>query len=197
MALQEPPSDLHTLNVKATSVAVSRLYRISRHATGEPFFGRSVANRFDAPDRSYGTCYCGFDLQTAVAETVLHDLRPVSGVFEVAQSDLDARFLVRFTGGDLNMAVLYGAPAKALVGEGSISTVEPYDLPQQWSAALHGHPANFDGILYMSRQVNDQKAAVIFERAKKKFTGFDATPLTKNRGFGKVRAALGIQVVFA
>lgn len=156
-------------------MAVSRLYRISRHDTGEPFFGRSGVNRFDDPDRSYGTCYCGFNLQT----------------------DLDARFLVRFTGGDLNMAVLYGAQVKTLVGEGSISTVVPYDLPQKWSAALHGHPASFDGILYMSRQVNDQKAAVIFQRAKKKFTGFDARPLTENRGFGKVRAALGIQVVFA
>lgn len=96
-------------------MAVSRLYRISRHATGEPFFGRSGANRFDAPDRSYGTCYCGFDLQTAVAETVLHDLRPALGVFEVAQSDLDARFLVRFTGGDPELG---GAVRRAGQGSG-------------------------------------------------------------------------------
>lgn len=196
MALQAPPSDLSTLGIKAVSVAVSRLYRISRHASGEPYFGKTGANRFDAPDRSYGTCYCGFDLQTAIAETVLHDLCARSGIFEVAQSDLDSRFLVRFTGSNLNMAVLYGASAKALVGDGSISTVMPYDVPQQWSAAIHAHPAQFDGILYMSRQVNDRKAAVIFDRAKRKFAHFNATPLTKNRGLGRVRAALGIEVIF-
>ena len=145
MGLQRPPTDLAKLKVRLAKVDVSKLFRISRHETGEPYFGRSGANRFDAPDRSYGTCYCGFDLQTALAETVLHDVSPQSGV---------------------------------------------------WSAALHAHPDGFDGILYMSRHVNDRKAAVLFEVAKRKFAGFTATPLAQVRGLGRVQAGLGIRVVY-
>jgi hypothetical protein len=196
LALQRPPADLAKLKVKVAKVDVSRLFRISRRDAGEPYFGRSGANRFDAPDRSYGTCYCGFDLQTAIAETVLHDLSPQSGVFELARSDLDARYLLRFTGGTLNLAVLYGASAKTLAGDGAISTVVPYDIPQEWSAALHAHPDGFDGILYMSRHVNDRKAAVLFEMAKLKFAGFTAAPLAQVRGLGRVQAGLGIKVVY-
>jgi hypothetical protein len=196
LALQRPPADLSKLKVKAARVAVSKLFRISRHDSGEPYFGRSAGNRFDAPDRSYGTCYCGFDLQTAIAETVLHDAAPRSGVFEVTQYDLDSRYLMRFTGGVLNLAVLYGASAKALAGDGSISTVLPYDIPQEWSAALHAHPDRFDGILYMSRHVNDRKAAVLFDMAKLKFSGFMATPLPKVRSLGRVQAGLGIKVLY-
>lgn len=197
MTLQRPPADLSKLEVRVARVDVARLFRISRHAAGEPYFGRSGANRFDAPDRSYGTCYCGFDLQTAIAETVLHDLCPQSGVFEVAQSDLASRHLVRFTGGTLKLAALYGASAKRLAGDGSISTVLPYDIPQEWSAALHAHPDRFDGILYMSRHVNDRKAAVLFEMSKLKFTGSSATPLLRVRGLQRVQVGLGIRVLYS
>jgi hypothetical protein len=194
--LQVPPSDLSTLKLKTSAIAVSRLFRVSRHATGEPYFGRSGANRFDDPARGYGTCYCGFDLQTAIAETVLHDLQPTGAIYAVSQADFESRYLVRFTGTELKMVVFHGVAAKTLAGDGTISTVMPYGLPQQWSEAIHDHPDQFDGILYMSRQVNDRKAAVVFDRAAKAFTGCKATDLKSAPGVAAAKASLGISFAF-
>lgn len=53
---------------------VSKLYRISRYSSGEPYFGRTGANRFDDPTRAkarrFGTCYLGLSLEVAIAETM-------------------------------------------------------------------------------------------------------------------------------
>lgn len=36
------------------------------------YFGRSRANRYDAPDGTYGVLYLGPDLATALMESVFH-----------------------------------------------------------------------------------------------------------------------------
>jgi hypothetical protein len=60
------------------------------------------------------------DLPTAVAETVLHDQMPVRGRFAVAQTDFEARQIVRLpTGGVLKLADFTGAALKTLVGDTS------------------------------------------------------------------------------
>jgi RES domain len=179
VALNPPPPDLDLRPLTVASVSPSRLYRISRHNNGEPYFGRAKANRFDDPSGSFGTCYFGFDLTTAIAETVIHDEVPIAGQFELSQSDFDSRFLVRFTGGTLlKLANMTGASLLPLGANGAISTKQPYDLPQQWSEAIHNHHANVDGMLFMSRQVNNAKAVVVFERAKAKIGQAAYTALT-------------------
>ena len=81
--LKPPPSDLHDISLETVEVQVESLYRISKHASGEPYFGRSAGNRFDdnsrPPSKRYGTCYLGLTLQVAIAETVLHGLMPMGG----------------------------------------------------------------------------------------------------------------------
>lgn len=166
--LRRPPtsSRFATVSLPTRTVDASRLVRISRHASGEPYFGAKAANRFDDPAKSFGTCYLAFDLLTAIAETVLHDEVPQNGRFQVAKGDFESRQIVRFPGGeDLQLADFTGIALKTLVGDGSISTVLPYTLPQRWAAAVHGHPAAVDGICYVSRHLNDRKAVVVFERA--------------------------------
>jgi len=91
---------------------------------------------------------------------------PVRGRFGVAQSDFESRQMVRFPAGSmLKLADFTRAALKVLVGDSSISTVMPYDLPQQRAAAVHTHPDQVDGICYVSRQLNDRKAVVVFDRA--------------------------------
>lgn len=150
----------------------STLYRVSRHSSGEPYFGKSASNRFDDPDRTkskrFGTCYLGFNLEVAIAETILHDEMPVKGAFSVSAQEIESRYVVRFKGEPLTLVNLTGVSLKALVGSSAISTIMPYDVPQRWSKALHRHPTEVDGILYMSRHVNSEKAVVVFDRAMAK-----------------------------
>ena len=181
MTLGPPPRNLSRIAISTVVVQVETLFRVSRFLSNEPYFGKSAGSRFD--DRSsvkgtrYGTCYCGFDLVTAIAETVLHDEMPKRGQFAIAHSDFEARQLVRFRGDTLVLADLTGTSLKTLVGDASLSTVVPYRLPQLWSMAIHRHPQKVDGILYMSRHVNDRKAVVLFDRAEAKIIGATYTPL--------------------
>lgn len=46
--LKPPPSDLHEINLETVQVQVANLFRISKYDSGEPYFGRSAGNRFDA-----------------------------------------------------------------------------------------------------------------------------------------------------
>jgi hypothetical protein len=97
LPLKPPPRNLSSIPLATKTVSVSSLCRVSRYASREPFFGRSASNRFDDHSRSrsrrFGTCYCGFDLETAIAETVLHDDLAVKGAFSVSYSDFASRQL--------------------------------------------------------------------------------------------------------
>ncbi len=100
MSLKPPPRNFSQISLTTVTVRAKDLYRVSRHPLGEPYFGKTANNRFD--DRSYpkkkrfGTCCFGLDLVTAIAETVLHDEMPVKGVFNIAYTEIDSRYLVRF-----------------------------------------------------------------------------------------------------
>jgi hypothetical protein len=194
--LRLPPSDLHEINLETVRVQVENLYRISKHSSGEPYFGRSSGNRFDdnsrPPSKRFGTCYLGLSLRVAIAETVLHDLMPDGGHFVVPPDELESKKVVRFQGGTLKLAKLTGTSVKRIVGSSEISTTFPYDLPQAWAAALHTHPAKVDGLLYMSKQVNDEQAVVIFSRAKRKLKSASYTPLPHDPGFDAAIRALSI-----
>jgi hypothetical protein len=181
------------------TIAADTLFRVSRHTSGEPYFGRSATNRFDAnhvqPGRRYGTCYCGFDLETAIAETILHDEEPKARMFRLAATEFTTRNLVRFKrGGDLVVADLTGASLKRLGGTAAISGIVPYAIPQQWSRAIHNHPQRVDGIFYMSRHLNDRAAVVIFDRAAHKLGSASYTRLANLANIDQARSTLGIVI---
>ena len=50
------------------------------------------------------------------------------------------RWVARFKVGKPKLAVLTGKHLKWLGEEGALSSIVPYDLPQQWSLAIHKHP---------------------------------------------------------
>lgn len=174
MSLQPPADTFASYDLEILSVEPERLFWISRHDSGEPYFGRSGLNRFDDPrhdgnpERRYGTCYFGLSLACAFAETVLHDRVARHGRFDVPLTEL-ARHVLRFSGRPLRLADMTGVHLKRLGGDGSLSTMMPYQIPQAWSLAIHQHPAKVDGFLYMSRHLNDERAVVVFQRAKRRF----------------------------
>jgi hypothetical protein len=164
LPLRLPPVDIDQRVLDIVPVSPKALIRVSRYNTGEPFFGRTGACRFDDAARQFGTCYLGFDLTVAFAESVLHNKEPDSSGFAVPGSEIDACFALSFSGKDLKLAKLYGAALLRLGGNGEISGTGDYTVPQAWASALVAHPANIDGFIDMSRRVNDAFAVVLFER---------------------------------
>jgi len=167
LSLDIPPADFASFSLPIVTLARTRpLIRISKHDSAEPFFGRTGVNRFDAPDGSFGTCYCGFTLACAFSETVLHDksIKPGGG-FDVPRVQLEHRWVVSLAHTGLRLAHLRGTDLLPLGADGELSTIMPYALPQRWSKAVHDHPAMVDGIIYTSRRVNDEAALVLFDRA--------------------------------
>ena len=95
--LPQLPASLQTVRCDPAT-----LYRVSGHATGEPYFGRANTYRFDDPHPQaaarFGTCYLGASLAVALAETLLHDRKPIRNHFIVGLAVIQARFVIRFTG---------------------------------------------------------------------------------------------------
>lgn len=96
-------------------------------------------------------------------------------------------------GDDLVLMDLTGAALKRSGISSSISNIEPYDLPQRWAVAIHGHPQNVDGILYMSRHMNTEKAIVLFDRAASKLMPEKYIPLPDYSGALRAVISFGVQ----
>jgi hypothetical protein len=153
------------------SIDPATLVRISRFQKGEPHFGKSGANRFDDPRKGgkrFGACYFGIDsLRCAFAETVLHDRAvDLKHGYALTETELD-RYVYRFTGKPLDVAVMHGEDLLMVGGDGRLSTDKPYTVTQQWSLAVFKHHDKVDGFLYKSRHT-DTEALVLFDRAKPK-----------------------------
>jgi hypothetical protein len=183
-----PPDGLPVIHLEPRT-----LIRISRHASGEPYFGRSGGNRFDDPQRVYGTCYFGESLLVALAETLLHDAVAVRGAFRVHPDSIASRHVLHFDGTPLRLANLTGASLKRLGGHAGLSGTASYRLPQRWSQAVHAHPDRVDGFVYMSRHLNTERAIVLFDRAGEKLHLTAATPLIACPGFVSAARELGIR----
>lgn len=176
----------------------AELVRVSRYNTGEPHFGSSGSNRFDAPGcpaaPEYATCYFGTNLTVAIAETLLHNELPVAGHFPVAPDFIDEHFVLRFTGQPLRLANLTGTHLKRLGGHADLSGTGDYAIPRQWSRAVHDNPGLYDGILYMSRHVNTDTAVVLFDRARGKIALASQSLLSSAAGFAAAAHDLGMVV---
>ena len=133
--VKDVAADFADIPLHVMKVSVTSLKRIGRRASGEPYFGKHAAYRFDDPLEHFGSCYCGLHLSTAIAETVLHDEVSEKGVFRIRQEEIDTRYLVTFAAGSelgmLKPADLTGASLKRLGGDNSLSAEYPYDVTQQ------------------------------------------------------------------
>lgn len=173
--LKPPPKVLATsATLPVVGLPVPSLYRISGHATGEPYFGSSGGNRFDAPGckkdhPEYNTCYLGPSFDVALAESLLHDAVPVKGAFPIAKSEIDRRWVHQFIG-SLRLFDLTGHLLKQMGGHAGLTGTSSYTLPQQWALAVYRNPLQVDGFLYMSRHFTNEKAVVVFDRARSYLT---------------------------
>lgn len=194
LPLLPPTADFAQFKHSVTHLPPDKLLRISRFTSGEPYFGMSGTNRFDAPggSRTFGTCYLGRTLPVALAETVLHDEIPTQGRFDIAATELTGRYVLEFTGDKLKLANLHGTALKRMGGHGDLSGTHDYTITQQWALGVFQNLAQFDGFIYMSRHLNSGQAVVLFDRAKSKIRLQRSTQLIHYPGFAQAARLLGI-----
>ena len=172
MSLRLPdPGSFEDL-LRPTRIEVSSLVRLSRRPATEPYWSAGVY-RFDDPEPGgagpFGTCYTASTIEVAFAESVIHECgRFVRGSYEVPAAELTERSVVRFTCDrrkSLVLADLSGAALKALGLNNDISASADYTASQAWARAIHAASPRWDGVRYVSRQMNKGFAYAIFERS--------------------------------
>jgi hypothetical protein len=90
----------------------------------------------------------------------------VGGSYEVPAAELTESSVVRFTcerRTTLVLADLTGAALKSLGLHDDISASADYSASRAWARAIHGASPRWDGIRYVSRQMNKGLAFAIFE----------------------------------
>lgn len=198
--LGPPPPELALDAYPKIYFPPNRLVRISAYHAGEPYFGASGNNRFDAPLtaaglRNFGVCYFGTHLEVAMAESILHDEEPVNGRFHIARSQVDDRFALYFSGRALHLLDLTGVLLKRLGGSAELAGTTDYGITQQWSRAVHRNPAGYDGFLYMSRHHNTRRAVALFDRAADKVRLDAYAKLSRADGFRLAVKRFGIALL--
>lgn len=172
MSLRLPdPGSFEDL-LRPTRIDVASLVRLNRHPATEPFWSAGVY-RFDDPNPggadAFGTCYTASTIEVAFAESVIHECgRFVRGSYEVPAAELTERSCVRFAcerRKTLVLADLTGATLKSLGLNNDISASGDYTTSQAWARAIHSSSPRWDGIRYVSRQMNKGFAYAIFERS--------------------------------
>lgn len=172
MSLRLPEPGTFEGLLRSVRIEVASLVRLSRHPATEPCWSAGVY-RFDDPDsgraRAFGTCYTANIIEVAFAESVIHESgRFVGGNYEVPATELTARSVVRFAcerRKTLLLADRTGVALKALGLNNDISASADYTTSQAWARAIHGASPRWDGIRYVSRQMNKGFAYAIFERS--------------------------------
>lgn len=158
--------------LRPVRIEVASLVRLSRHPATEPYWSAGV-HRFDDPEPdkagAFGTCYAANSIEVAFAESVVHESgRFVGGCYEVPAAELTERSVVRFAcprRKTLVLADLSGVALKSLGLNNDISASADYAASQAWAQAIHDASPRWDGIRYVSRQMNKGFAYAIFERS--------------------------------
>lgn len=117
---------------------------------------------------------------------------PQAGFFPVQIATLNSRHVLNFSGQPLKLADLTGASLKRLGAHAGLAGSGNYAVTQKWSAAIHAHPERVDGFIYMSRQLNTEKAVVLFDRSRSKIAIASKVALTACPGFARAAVNLGI-----
>lgn len=165
------PGSFETL-LRPVRIDIASLVRLSRHPASEPYWSTGVY-RFDAPDvdgaNSFGTCYAASSVEVAFAESVIHECGQfIRGSHQVPADELTARSVVRYAHDrrkTLVFADLTGAALKSLGLNNDISASSDYSMSQAWAQAIYDAAPRWDGIRYVSRQMNKGFAYAIFERS--------------------------------
>lgn len=142
------------------------------------------------------TLYAAEGHEGAISETVFHDVPVESAVKQVRMARFDVVLLSSIAPKrDLNLVRLHGHGFQRLAISRSAlieSEADSYPDLAQWGQALHDCPARPDGLLWRSRQYDDDYACLLFgDRVGRRDLQVVAPslPLAFGRGLELVQAA--------
>ena len=136
-------------------------------------------NRFDAPTfgpaSEFGVCYAGMDAHGAFIETFGH----ATGVRVVTVAELEVRELSLVHASRSLRLVDLRAEGLARIGaDAELTSGSDYPLARRWAAALHDHPAQPDGLLYLARHDPSRSSIALFDRVAPVLRSERLGPLT-------------------
>ena len=139
------------------------------------YFGKNSEFRFDDPGRSYGVLYAGNCVPVAFAESYGHDVNDIPPDMRILDvDDLRQRHVFKLeTNRALKLADLSGPALPVLSMDATIFTIPDYDLPQRWSAWIHGLSAKYDGIYFQSCKLSTEYNIALFERCSAALSDVD------------------------
>lgn len=132
-------------------------------------------------------------IDAAVAESILHDLEPVQGSYEIAAEKAARTYVHRFEGYDLRVADLTSHHLNVLGGHAELSGTSSYVLPMPCSGAVFNHHENVDGFVYMTGLLTTQRSVVRFERGTSLGIQKDSSIALTKKPFARVRRDLNIR----
>jgi len=156
--MPRPPADLKSRSIILVEFgdSVFRTHSIHRKPI---FYGKSRANRFDAPDGSYGVLYVGRDPFCAFIETFAR----AAGTRIVTTSELEKNALAEIKPNrTLRLIDLTQSGALTRIGADANLFGGGHGTAQQWSKALHDCQPDSDGLLYLSRLDPQRHALALF-----------------------------------
>jgi hypothetical protein len=149
--------------------AGSHLYRVFSNRSGRKASvfnpGKGKGTRFAFFGEPYvPTLYAAETDEAAVCETLLHDMPITGGALRVGdyEDKVMSRLLPRR---DLRLASFMGTGLRTLGVDAKDLTMTEADRYQEtvlWAEAVHAHPAGFEGVVWMSRQCNTDRAYMFF-----------------------------------
>jgi hypothetical protein len=192
--LELPPPDFEKLRLETIYLRAEKLLRLAwEDATTHVGFRKTTRYRFDAPDGAFGVLYAAPKLPTAFAESVLRDTPRKGGTtisVPIVYSDLEGRRVVslksRLPAKSLKLIKLYGPGLAAARTDNRIASIDDYSITRDWAKALHDHPCNADGVVYMSRYMGSEKSVVLFDRCESKIEAGDVIPLLADPRFASL-----------
>jgi hypothetical protein len=160
-----PPPNIANRTPQLSKVAAGAiLHRFYTDGREPIYFDTGTGGVFNAPDGAYGVLYAAATLNGALAETFLRQ----PGRQQIPNDLLAHRAYVRLRARrELTFVQLAGTGLATLGATAQVTHGgPPYDVPQAWSAALHGHFINADGIAYTARHDDSAVCYAIFDRAR-------------------------------
>jgi RES domain len=188
-----PPPDIGEreplIQTVATGSVLSRFYS---KRNGPIYFDRSLDGRLNAPDASYGVLYAAKDVEGAFAETFLRR----AGAMQIARDFVEGKALVTLRAARaLKLVKLHGNGLARLGATAEVThSGTPYDVPHEWSLALHAHKGEFDGIAYNARHDDDEVCYAIFERSKAKLAEISRDENLDQNWFYEITEHHGVSV---
>lgn len=163
-------------NLKVSKIDLAKgtkLFRVhSKKYKADQYNPSAVGNARFSPIKDSGgavipTIYAAETLSAALMETAFHEVPSSPGLKSVDESvkiDPNAHCEL-LTTQDMKLAVLYGAPMRALgIAEGELihSTAADYVETRKWAMAIHAQHPDVQGLVWVSKQCSPDKAYIFF-----------------------------------